>query len=169
MIIKIMLFKWLPRTAFGLLALIELEQFAYGEELFGRFEVISKTCEYQLSSGSREICRVVQLDRKSAEVIGVRFIGRGKGKGSRQELTFVTFSNESSVPLTCSNGECSLKEDSWIGQVSSVAEKNFNERGLSQGLPKAWPVKGECTLSQKHLSCRSQSFSGELLTGEARL
>ena len=162
-------FALLPMAALSLLSVIGSGHIAYGNPAFGRFESFSDSCQYKLAEGEPQPCRIVQLDLKSDAVIGVRFIGRGEQRGSRRELTFVTTTAKGAVPLTCSSGYCKLKEEQWLSSVSSVAEKNFDERGLSQGLPKAWPVRGECQLANNYLRCVSKSFSGEILTGEAHL
>ena len=162
-------FALIPMAAISLLSVIGSGPIAYGNPAFGRFETLSDSCKYQLAEGEQQPCKVIQLDRKSDAVVAVRFIGRGERQGSRRELTFVTITAKGAVPLTCTGGDCRLKKEPWLSTVSSVAEKNFDERGLSQGLPKAWPVRGECQLSSNHLSCRSKSFSGEVLRGEVHL
>ena len=39
--------------------------------------------------------------------------------------------------------------------------------GLVQGLPKAWPARGECSISQLHVECEAQLTNGNSFRGEA--
>ena len=138
-------------------------------QAIGRFETIASKCQYRLGSGSLQTCHVVQMDRKTATVTGVRFIGRGLVHGSSRHLTFVANAPDQTIPLRCISGSCTLNEKRWIATVSSVAESKFDGRGIAEGLPQAWPVKGDCELSLKQLRCRARAMSGEILTGEAQL
>ena len=109
------------------------------------------------------------MDRKTATLTGVRFIGRGVVHGSSRHLTFVANAPDESIPLSCISGSCTLNKKRWTATVSSVAESKFDGRGVAEGLPQAWPVKGDCELSLKKLRCRARAMSGEILTGEAQL
>ncbi|WP_036911219.1 MULTISPECIES: hypothetical protein [unclassified Prochlorococcus] len=138
-------------------------------QAIGRFETITSKCKYRLGSGSLQTCHVVQMDRKTATVTGVRFIGRGVVHGSSRHLTFVANAPDQTIPLRCISGSCTLKGKRWTATVSSVAESKFDGRGVAEGLPQAWPVNGVCELSLKKLRCKARAMSGEILTGEAQL
>ena len=137
----------------------------------GRYETSAKQCEYRLKDGSKKPCKVVQIDPKTSSLAGIRFIGRGETHGSGYQLTFVANSPTQPIPLRCIAGECELNGDekTWTATVSSVAESMFDGRGLAQGLPRAWPVKGECKLKNNQLRCIAKAMTGKVFTGEAQL
>ena len=135
----------------------------------GRFEKIASKCEYTVGDALKHKCRVVQMDRKTETLITVRFIGRGEIRGSSRHLIFVASAQAQTMPLRCSSGRCTLAETTWIATLSSVAVSKFDELGLAEGLPQAWPVKGVCQLSKKKLRCKARANSGEIMTAEVNL
>ena len=142
----------------------------HAEPFVGRFETTSNDCRYTLSEGDSGGCRVVQIDGRSATVLGVRFIGRGPVRGSSRSLTFVTTTNGQNSPLSCHLGRCRLSGTTWSGTVSSVAEAAFDADGIAEGVPKAWPAKeGHCKLEARQIRCKVDVVTGEQLDAQAKL
>ena len=143
---------------------------AHAEPFVGRFEATSSGCRYSLSEGESGGCRIVQIDGRSATVLGIRFIGRGTVRGSSRSLTFVTTANGQDSPLSCHFGRCSLSDTSWIGIVSSVSEAGYDADGIAEGVPKAWPAKqGQCKLETQKIRCSVVVVTGEQLDAQAKL
>ena len=159
--------RWI---SLGLLACLVHLQPGHTEPFVGRFETTGQGCRYTLSEGESGDCRVVQMDGRSATILGIRFIGRGPVRGASRSLTFVATTNGQSSPLSCHLGRCRLSAASWSGSVSSVSEAAYDADGIAEGVPKAWPAKqGSCKLEAQQIRCTADVVSGEQLDAQAKL
>ncbi len=135
----------------------------------GRMEVNTKHCDFIAPSDERLPCYRIEVARKTDSVLRVRFIGHGKQKGSGRSLTFVAINPDQPVPLSCHQGQCELMSARWQGTVVSVAEAFTTILGIAEGIPKAWPARGNCKLEQRQLSCAVELSTGKVLSAQGRL
>lgn len=136
----------------------------------GRYQTSTKKCSYTDSNQNTIACRELQLNKRSASVVGVHFISAGKTKDSRKQLTFVTLTTQGTIPLLCNHGSCRMDDSPWKSAVSSVAEASFNSNGIATGLPRSLHVsKGHCKLTNKILSCIAHRPNGDKFKAEAQL
>lgn len=135
----------------------------------GRLQTLSKSCEYRLEGGHQGPCALVELVRKGPELLFVRFTGSGPDKGSNRQLSFVAITSAEAMPLHCESGVCKLLAQPWQGAVSSAAESSSDRLGLAEGIPRAWPVSGRCSIEESILRCQAQLPEGGWLRASAAL
>ena len=161
--------QWIHWIALGLMV-SPVQVPAHTETFVGRFETTGQGCRYTLSEGESGGCRIVQIDGRSATVLGIRFIGRGTVQGSSRSLTFVITTNGKDSPLSCHFGRCRLSDTKWRSTVSSVSEADYDADGIAAGVPKAWPARqGHCKLETQQIFCSVVVVTGEQLDAQAKL
>ena len=135
----------------------------------GRLEVNTNHCSFSASSNQKLSCFRIELTRKTDNVLRLRFIGEGDHQGQGRSLTFVAINPDLPLPLSCDQGQCALTAARWQGAVVGVAEAFTTSLGIAEGLPKAWPARGNCKLEQRQFTCTAEVSSGEVISAEGRL
>ena len=133
----------------------------------GRMERSPKRCITAMGDDNKRPCSAVRLDRKSDHVLRVRLTGMRGAKGTVESFSFVSTNPSHSLPLTCRQGQCNPPTGTWQGTVIGAARSVTDSLGLVQGLPKAWPARGECSISPIRVVCEAQLTNGNSLRGEA--
>jgi hypothetical protein len=132
-------------------------------------EVNTNHCSFSASSNQKLSCFRIELTRKTDNVLRLRFIGEGDHQGQGRSLTFVAINPDLPLPLSCDQGQCALTAARWQGAVVGVAEAFTTSLGIAEGLPKAWPARGNCKLEQRQFTCTAEVSSGEVISAEGRL
>lgn len=135
----------------------------------GRLQRNSSQCSLKIPGEPPQDCRVVQVDQKAESVIRFRFIGTSQTKPVITSLSFVSAKPNNPPPLRCNEGRCQLKTTStWVSPVVSAAESFTDTLGLSTGIPKAWPARGQCQISKTLTACEATRSDGQTVKAEAR-
>jgi len=127
---------------------------------FGRWQGQPRSCRMQLASGVRLSCRMVQLDQRNPLVLRLSLMAGGPLKGGLQELTWAGQLLPASAPMRCRDGLCELSGPLQL-RLASTSETQFDARGLAEGLPRVWPVTGECRIDPAAIRCEADSGRGE--------
>ena len=133
----------------------------------GRLERTPRRCITSSPARQEHPCRGLRLDRKSDHVLRARFIGITDAKGKTQSISFVSTDPTTPLPLTCRQGRCALEQTTWHGSVIGASESQTNALGITEGLPKAWPARGQCTISLGRILCSAKLSNGSKIRGEA--
>ena len=135
---------------------------------FGNFEANVSRCTMN-RHGTVQSCSRVQLTQRGPSGLRIRFSGPGEEPGSSTRVTFIASHPSGEPALSCDKGHCKPSIPAWSARVISGSTAQFDVRGLPNNLPKAQSMRGTCRLSEKQISCQSQSRSGWTLSAEARL
>ena len=138
------------------------------EPNFGNFETTASHCSMD-RNGTVNNCSRIQLTQRGTAGLRIRFSGPGEEPGSSNRMTFIASHPSGDLALACDKGNCKPSGTPWSATVISGSTAQFNARGLPDNLPKAWPMRGTCKISQELIACQSQSRSGWTLSAEARL
>jgi len=133
---------------------------------FGSWQRAAQTCRRNLAGAQPAGCLSVQLSQQQEGVLSVRFIARGSKPDSANQLTFAGALVAGSKPLACQGGRCTPKGP-LSTELTSISEASFDERGLAQGLPSAWPAEGRCQLEATGVRCEARALSGETWSAQA--
>jgi hypothetical protein len=133
---------------------------------FGSWQRAAQTCRRNLAGDQPAGCLSVQLSQQQEGVLSVRFIARGSKPDSANQLTFAGALVAGATPLACNGGRCTPKGPLRT-VLTSVSEASFDERGLAQGLPSAWPAEGSCQLEASSVRCEARALSGETWAAQA--
>ena len=134
----------------------------------GRLERTPRRCITSTPARQEHPCRALRLDRKSDHVLRARFIGITDAKGLTQSISFVSTDPTTPLPLTCRQGRCALEQTTWNGSVIGVSESQTNALGISEELPKAWPARGQCSISLGRIVCSARLSNGGTIRGDAK-
>ncbi len=133
----------------------------------GRLERSPKRCITAMGDDNKRPCSALRLDRKSDHVLRVRFTGMRGAMGTVESFSFVSTNSRRSLPLTCRQGQCNPPTGTWQGTVIGAAQSVTDALGLVQGLPKAWPARGTCSISPLRVVCEAHLTNGNSFRGEA--
>lgn len=126
-------------------------------ENIGTLMLITKSCSRNLEDQAQGPCSRLVLDQLQKDVISLRFIARGKQPDSSNQLTLAGTSQNS---LQCKNTRCVITGPIEL-ELSSISEVSYNNNGIAEEMPKAWPVLGNCKLELKSISCKARSIQGQ--------
>ncbi|MEY4356110.1 MAG: hypothetical protein RLZZ89_1178 [Cyanobacteriota bacterium] len=126
-------------------------------ENIGNLTISTNNCSRNLEDQPQGPCSRVVLDQLQKDVISVRFIARGKQPDSSNQLTLAGSSLNS---LECKNTRCVITGPIEL-ELSSISEVSYNNNGIAEEMPKAWPVLGNCKLEVKSISCKARSIQGQ--------
>ncbi len=133
---------------------------------FGTWQRAAQSCRRNLAGAQPADCLSVQLSQQLEGVLSVRFIARGAQRDSASQLTFAGALAAGATPLACQGGRCTPKGP-LSTELTSVSQGSFDERGLAQGLPAAWPAEGRCQLEATSVRCEARALSGETWSAQA--
>lgn len=133
---------------------------------FGRWQWDARKCERNLEGQEPALCGRVKVDQAAEGLLTIRFIASGPKRDGSNLLVFVGALSEGQRPLSCRMGKC-VPVGPVRAEVSSVSESSFDERGLAEGLPKAWPADGSCRVDPSEVSCEAKALSGERWRAQA--
>ena len=119
--------------------------------------------------GTTQTCSRVQLTQRSGAGLRIRFFSAADKAGTSVRVTFIASHPQGKSALACQDGRCQPSATSWSAKVISGSTAQFDERGLPDTLPEAWPMRGTCRISDALISCESQARNGLTLSAEARL
>ncbi len=126
-------------------------------ENIGNLTIATSNCSRNLEDQLQGPCSRVVLDQLQKDVISVRFIARGKQPDSSNQLTLAGTSQNS---LQCKNTRCVITGPIEL-ELSSISEVSYNNNGIAEEMPKAWPVLGNCKLELKSINCKARSIQGQ--------
>lgn len=101
-------------------------------------------------------CRSVRLDQQLAGLLSIRFLPRGRGRGTpTQQLLFAGVLLPGSQPMRCQDSRC---EPQWPLRVQISAMAVSSVRTLD--LPQARMVNGSCSLEARRVLCTARDREG---------